>query len=129
MQNAECPRSLAPAPVMHELSIVEALIDQVRKEVERSGQSGRILRLELAIGRLSGVNCDSIRFAFEQLSRDTLLEGAEVHITQPKATCRCHTCDARVEIDEITVGCPACGSTQITVEGGRELLLQSIEID
>ena len=49
---------------MHELSIVEALIDQVGRELDRAGQQGRVLRLELSIGRLSGVNCESVRFAF-----------------------------------------------------------------
>jgi hydrogenase nickel incorporation protein HypA/HybF len=114
---------------MHELSIVEALIEQVRREVERSGQSGRVRRLELAVGRLSSVNCDSLRFAFGLLAEDTLVAEAELQITQRKATCDCQACNARVEIDEVAVRCPACGSEQITVEGGQELLLQSIEIE
>jgi hydrogenase nickel incorporation protein HypA/HybF len=120
---------------MHELSIVEALIEQVQREVQRSGRAptagwpGRIRRLELAVGRLSGVSCDSLRFAFALLSGETLVAGAELQITEPKATCRCQACDARVEVDEITVRCPACGSLQVTVEGGRELLLESIEIE
>ena len=42
------------APFMHELSIVEALIEQVQREVRRAGQKGRVTRLELAIGTLSG---------------------------------------------------------------------------
>ena len=53
---------------MHELSIVEALIDQVGQELDRAGQQGRVLRLELSIGRLSGVNPDSVRFAFGLLA-------------------------------------------------------------
>lgn len=114
---------------MHELSIVEALIEQVEREVQRSGQSGRIRRLDLTVGRLSGVSCDSLRFAFELLSDDTIVKDAELHITQPKATCRCQACRARVEVDEIAVRCPACGSMQITLEGGRELLLESVEIE
>ena len=39
---------------MHELSIVESLIEQVEKEVVGSGHEGRILRLDLIVGRLSG---------------------------------------------------------------------------
>ena len=114
---------------MHELSIVEALIEQVQREVQRSGQSGRIRRLELAVGRLSGVSCDSLRFAFELLCGDTLVAAAELHIREPKATCRCQACNACTEVDEITVRCPGCSSPQITVEGGGELLLESIEIE
>lgn len=114
---------------MHELSIVDALIEQAQEEVERAGHAGRIRQLDLTIGRLSGVNCDSIRLAFELLSPGTPLEGAQVQIAEPRATCRCHGCHARVEIDELTVTCPRCGSTEVSIEGGRELLLQSIEIE
>jgi len=114
---------------MHELSIVETLIEQAQKEVRRSGHSGRIVRLDLVIGRLAGVSCDSIRFAFDLLSPDTMLEGAEVRITEPKATCCCQACDARVEGDELTVRCPRCGGVGVSFEGGRQLLLESIEIE
>jgi Zn finger protein HypA/HybF involved in hydrogenase expression len=36
------------------MSIVQALIEQVESEIERAGQTGRVTRLELAIGTLSG---------------------------------------------------------------------------
>lgn len=114
---------------MHEVSIVEALIEQVEKEVERSGHGGRVTRLELVIGRLSGVNADSIRFAFEMLSPGTMLEAADVQIDEPKAVCCCRGCGARTEIDELAACCPACGSGEIAVEGGQELLLQTIDLE
>ena len=114
---------------MHELSIVEALIEQVKREIERSGHGGRIQRLDLRVGRLSGVNCDSLRFAFELLSTDTILERAEIHIDQPKAVTHCHDCDAKVELDELEIKCPKCDSPNITIEGGQELLLESIELE
>lgn len=114
---------------MHELSIVEALIDQVGRELDRAGQPGRVVRLELSIGRLSGVNCESIRFAFGLISPGTPLEDADVVIEEPKAICKCHACNARVEIDDLVVQCPLCSGHDITIEGGRELLLQSIEVE
>jgi len=114
---------------MHELSIVEALVEQVRSEVDRSGREGTIRRVELVIGRLSGVSCDSIRFAFDLLKRDTPLAESDLQIAEPLATCHCRSCNARVEVDEIVLSCPECGGGNITIEGGRELLLQSIEIE
>jgi len=114
---------------MHELSIAEALIEQVQQEVDRCGECGRVVRLELTIGRLAGVHCDSLRFAFELLAPGTLVEGAEMKITEPKAVCRCTQCHARSELDELLVACPQCQSPDVTIEGGRELLLQSIEIE
>ncbi|MGA2797692.1 MAG: hydrogenase maturation nickel metallochaperone HypA [Thermoguttaceae bacterium] len=114
---------------MHELSIVDALIEQVAREVHRSGQSGKVRAVQLSIGRLSGVNCDSVRFAFELLAPGTLVEGAEVVIHEVKAACRCQTCNARVEIDDLVFKCPKCASDAVTIEGGRDLLLQSIDLE
>jgi hydrogenase nickel incorporation protein HypA/HybF len=114
---------------MHELAIVEALIDQVGQELDRAGQPGRVLRVELSIGRLSGVLGESVRFAFGLLTPGTRVEGAELVIREPKAVCNCRACHAQSEIDDLVVECPRCASTDIIIEGGRDLLLQSIEIE
>ena len=50
-------------------------------------------------------------------------------IEEPKAVCHCHACNARVEIDDLVVQCPQCAADDITIEGGRDMMLQSIEIE
>ena len=114
---------------MHEVSIVEALIEQVEGEVARAGASGRVSRLGLSIGRLSGVQVDSIRFAFELLSPGTLVENAVLEIEEPQATCVCAGCGARTDLEELCLECPACSGHDISIEGGREMLLQTIDVD
>jgi hydrogenase nickel incorporation protein HypA/HybF len=114
---------------MHELSVVEALIEQVQEEIKRAGVEGKIAKLELSIGRLSGVNTDSIRFAFELLSSDTILAGTELIIHQPKAVCRCNACHEEAEVDDLRLQCPRCSSDDVVIDGGRELLLQSIDVE
>ena len=114
---------------MHELSIVEALMGQVEEEVERAGASGRVTRLSLVIGRLSGVNCDSIRFAFELLAPGTVLEGAELVISEPRAECVCEDCGATSQIDRVVARCPTCASHDITIRGGTELILETIDLE
>lgn len=114
---------------MHELSIVEALISQVQQELDRAGQQGRVLQLELSIGRLSGVNPESVRFAFNLLAPGTFVDGAEIVIHEPKAICHCHACNRQVEIDDLVVECPECAAIDITIEGGREMMLQTIDIE
>lgn len=114
---------------MHELSIVEAIIEQVEKEVARVGESGRVCRLELVIGRLSGVNTDSIRFAFEMLAPGTLVEGAALQIAEPRPLCRCRSCGEATEVEELVASCPRCQSGEVYLEGGQDLLLESIELE
>ena len=114
---------------MHELSIAEALIEQVEREVERAGQPGRVLKVELSIGRLTGVHADSLLFAFGLLAPGTRLEKAEVRIREPQAVCVCHGCRQQTEIHELVIVCPACGSGEVVIDGGRDLLLESIEVE
>ena len=114
---------------MHEMSIVQALIDQVVSEVEKSGQRGRVVGLDLVVGRLSGVHADSLRFAFELLAPGTLLDGAALRIDEPLATSHCQVCGADTPVEELAMRCLACGSEQITITGGQDLLRQSIELE
>lgn len=114
---------------MHEVSIVEALVEQVESEVQRAGHTGRVVRLNVSVGRLSGVNVDSFRFAFEMIAPDTLLAEARLEIDVPPAHCRCSACGALTAIDDLVAQCPACGRPEITFEGGRDLMLQSIELE
>ena len=114
---------------MHELSIVEALFEQAEREVRDSGHEGRVSRLELSIGHLSGVCSDSIRFAFELLKAETMFAAAELAIEEPPAVCRCEACGQKTDVTEITVDCPHCGSREVVIEGGREMLLESIELE
>jgi hydrogenase nickel incorporation protein HypA/HybF len=114
---------------VHELSIVEALLDQVEQEVKSSGQPGRVTALDLTIGRLSGVSTESLRFAFQLLAPGTLAEAAELRITEPRAACRCRACGAQTPVDELVVRCPRCGSGDVLLDGGRDLRIESIELD
>jgi hydrogenase nickel incorporation protein HypA/HybF len=114
---------------MHELSIVEALIEQVTRELHRAGQKGRVVELNLAVGRLSGVHSDSLRFAFDLLSPGSIVDGAQVLIEEPKAVCRCRDCGHTEPIDELVAQCPKCGSGNLVIEGGRQLTLNSIELE
>jgi hydrogenase nickel incorporation protein HypA/HybF len=111
------------------MSIVQALIEQVEAEVEKAGQGGRVIGLDLVVGRMSGVHVDSIRFACEILAPGTILEGSALRISEPAAYSECRACGARLAIDDLTMNCPRCGSGEIVIDGGRELLLQSIELE
>ena len=114
---------------MHELAIVDSMIEQVRAELVRAGASGRVTRIDLVIGRLSGVCPESVRFGFEVLARETELEAAEIVIREPKARCVCRSCRATTELDQFEGRCPQCDSREIQIDGGRELVLESIELE
>ena len=114
---------------MHEFSIIESVIDQVAEEVQRAGSGGRVRQVCLAIGRLSGVHVESLRFAFEALSPGTLVDGAELFVRQTRANGHCHDCGAKFETDDFFVPCNECSGSNVRIEGGRDMVLESIELD
>ncbi|HND53648.1 MAG TPA: hydrogenase maturation nickel metallochaperone HypA, partial [Pirellulaceae bacterium] len=62
---------------MHEASLVEQLLDQVRKVASEHG-GGRVTRIELVVGELSGVEPDLVRCAFDRLAPDAGLADAQL---------------------------------------------------
>jgi hydrogenase nickel incorporation protein HypA/HybF len=114
---------------MHELSVTQGILD-VALEAARGAGAGRILAINLVIGDLSSIVDDSVQFYFDFLSRDTPAQGAVLRFDRQPAEARCgdcaHTFEAAIPLIPT---CPACGSARLAITGGREFLVESIEVD
>jgi hydrogenase nickel incorporation protein HypA/HybF len=108
---------------MHELSITQSLVETV---LERTG--GRPVRgVKLRIGPLSGVLPDAVRFCFELVAADTPMAGAALTIEEPQGRARCRSCRNDFVLEDIFLLCP-CGSADVEIVSGRELLVTSVEV-
>ena len=114
---------------MHELVVVERLLELVLETAEQHG-ARTIRAAELAIGALSCVQEDSLRFGFEALSRDTAASGCALRVTRVPAAVACRDCGREAELaDALVLACPACHSREVALVRGRELQLTSIDVD
>ncbi len=114
---------------MHELPVTQGIL-QVALETAQQNDAHRITDIHLAIGAMSSIVDDSVQFYFDLLSRDTLAEGAQLHFHRSPATATCWQCQHQFEVvPPLADACPACGSIQLHVTGGREFYVESIEID
>ncbi len=68
---------------MHEYHIVESVIKQAAAAAEER-EASRITRIRLAVGEMSGLEESSIRLYFEEISKGTLAEGAELVVNSAK---------------------------------------------
>lgn len=114
---------------MHELSITQNILDVVLDAAQKAG-APRVAAINLVIGELTSVVDDSVQFYFDFLSRDTLAEGAELRFKRLSAMATCLDCGHQFNVRApLLILCPACDSPRLQVTGGREFLVESIEVD
>jgi len=113
---------------MHEMSIVLSVIEAVIDKAREEG-GGRITGIELVVGRLAGVQVESLRFCFDAATRDTIAEGAELMIEEREGRGRCEACGAEFPVTSFYAKCPSCGQFRVKIESGEELAVHSITIE
>ncbi len=109
---------------MHELSISRSILDAA---VAHAG-GRRVRRIDMTIGALRQVVPGSLAFYFEIVSRGTACEGARLQTRLASARLRC-ACGEEWELQEPSFRCPRCAGGEVTVLGGEELTVDSIEVE
>jgi hydrogenase nickel incorporation protein HypA/HybF len=113
---------------MHELSLLEGMVQGLEEEGQAKG-FGRVVRIRLEVGRLSGAEVEALRFAFGPATEGSLAEGAALEIIERPGTGLCRACGREVEIEARFEACPACGDGFVDVTGGLELRIKDIEVE
>jgi len=112
---------------MHELSIAQALVEQVEEIVKREGAAG-VESVKVSVGGLSGVEPDALDLAFPVATEGTLADGATLVIEKIPAVLTCRSCKQVSHPELAFMICEQCGSTDVELKGGRELLLTAVEL-
>lgn len=113
---------------MHEMSLAEG-VREIVEETARANAARRVSVVRLEIGRLSQVEVEAMRFAFEVVQRGSVAEGARLDIVETDGTAWCMRCSAPVVIGRRGDACPSCGSYQLQVTGGDRMRVMDIEIE
>ena len=113
---------------MHELSIVESLLSVALEHAEKA-EAEKILKINLVVGELAGVVRESVEFYFTFLSKDTVASQAIIHFNWVPAKFRCRNCGEIFVPERLSYTCPSCGDRQLDVIAGRELYIESLEVE
>ena len=111
---------------MHEASIVESLLDMVCQSVPGDG---RVRRVDVRVGLLTGVSPDSMQLYFEMLREGTVCSAAELRVTLEPLQAHCESCGADHSLGEAAWLCPSCDVGALSFRNGDELHLSSIEVE
>ncbi len=114
---------------MHEYSIMCYLLEAVEEQAKKSNAT-RVLAINLQVGERAGID-DSLAFYFEQMTPDTIIEGARLNIRRTAMKFHCEKCDDDYQPSPSRgdFACPRCGEVGKLVSDGSELLIESIEIE
>jgi hydrogenase nickel incorporation protein HypA/HybF len=110
---------------MHELSIAGAVVDIVN----RHAGGRRVERVELRVGHLRQVVPSALEFAFELVAAGTPAEGAELVMEEVPADVSCRGCGGASTLTAFPAVCGRCGSLDVEVTGGDELLVDALELE
>ncbi len=113
---------------MHEQSIVESLLNLVLEKASEA-KAKKVLRIYLVVGELSGVEETSVEFYFGFLGQNTIAENAELFFMNVPAELRCKNCGNVFIFENRKLDCPECNQKKVDIISGRELYLDSIEVE
>jgi len=93
----------------------------------RPGRS--LVAVNLLVGRWSGADPESLEFALGLLVAESEWPEARIRVRTEPLALACRTCGGTFEPPELDLACPACASTDVEVTRGKDVCLESIEID
>jgi len=110
---------------MHELSLADAV---VRIACAHAG-GRRIESVELKVGHLRNVVPEALSFAFTLVAEGTEAEGAALLMEEVPAAGVCRACGAESEFGAFPLACAACGSLDVELVRGEELLVDAVTME
>ena len=113
---------------MHELAITQNMFDIVLQQAEQA-HAKKVTKINLVIGEMTGVVSDSVQFYLDFMTKNTIAEGAAVSIKIVTAKAVCRNCNQTFELPEFDWACPNCQGNIVDVIAGKELFVESIEVD
>lgn len=113
---------------MHELSVAQALVDQLGVLVRREGAL-RATAVTLRVGALSGVDAEALRLAFPVAAETGSARDAELTIEEVPVSAHCNACGRPCLAPFPFPACESCGSLDLDIDGGRDLVIASVELD
>jgi hydrogenase nickel incorporation protein HypA/HybF len=113
---------------MHEMSIAEGIL-QLIEDTARQQNVRRVSAVYVEIGRLSSVEVESLRFCFDMVIKDSIVDGARLEIIDLPGVGWCGDCNQSVPMDDKLGGCPRCGGSRMQVTGGTEMRVKELEVE
>ncbi len=113
---------------MHELSITQNILD-LALEKAHEVKAKEIKKVNLVIGEMTGIVGDCVQFYFDFLGKGTAAEKATLSINIVPIKVKCRNCAQSFQPGDSEWTCPRCQGASAEIVAGKELFVESIEVE
>ena len=121
---------------MHEFSMTTQIVDCIL-EAAKKHHAKRIDEVHLTIGKLTFLGIEQVKFSYQLIVKDTIMENSKLLIEEKDGVVKCTTCgytgalkytdDPVYHIPVPTLHCLQCGGV-VTIVEGKECTIKSIKL-
>lgn len=122
--------------IMHEVSVVSNMVDAILKELGNHNVE-KVEEVNVVIGDLTSLGAEQLEFAFEIVTRGTLLEGSKFNIEREEVRVSCSGCGYEGPADVLesdfmdhsvpVIACPKCGGS-VDITAGQACRVRDLRI-
>jgi hydrogenase nickel incorporation protein HypA/HybF len=121
---------------MHEFAMASQIVSSVIEEANRH-EAKKVAEVQLIIGKMTFLGVEQIRFSYQILAKDTILDNSKLLIEEQDGIIRCDNCRfkgmVQIQDDPIyhvpipTLKCPKCEHSAKIIQG-NECTIKSIRL-
>ena len=89
----------------------------------------KLIAMELAVGKLSGIEEHSLRFALDTLLVDQGHTGVHLRFRDSPSVFKCAACQWQGQLENFTLLCPDCNGPELDIINGQDVILERIEVE
>lgn len=130
-------RQFAVVGVMHEVSVISNMVDAILRELE-GYKVKKVEEVNIVIGDLTSLGAEQLEFAYEIVTRDTMLEGSKLVIENESVAVKCNECGYEGPAENLesdffdhsipVIACPKCGGG-VEITAGQACRVRDLSIE
>lgn len=114
---------------MHESAMIDSFVEIIEKKVQEYPVN-KVIKIKLKVGKLTCLCPGTLAACFETVAQEKdLLKETVLEIEEVPLRAKCKGCGQVFLVEENKFFCPFCQHPHIQIVSGRELFIETVEVE